>query len=228
VHSSDDANLREELCRAGRLMWERGLSVARDGNLSARLADGRLLITPGGACKGFLTPDMLLTVDLDGRVLEAPAGARSTSELPMHLEVYRRRPDVRAVVHAHPPIAVALSLAGVPLDEDVLPEIILTLGRVPTSEYATPSGEENRAAIRDLIADHDALVLRRHGTLTVGRDPFDAYLKLESVEQLARILWLARQAGGAAPLAPDQLEKLHALRAALFAAPAPAVDEGAP
>jgi L-fuculose-phosphate aldolase len=213
----NESSLRNEICRVGRLMWERGLAVATDGNLSARLpgAGERLLVTPAGQSKAFLEPGALLTVDLAGRVLDAPAGLRPTSELPMHLEVYRRRPDVAAVVHAHPPTVVALSIAGVSFAECLLPEVIVTLGLVPTAEYATPSSAENQRAIREWIGAHDAIVLRRHGSLTVGRDPFDAYLKLESLEHLARISLLARQAGGAPPLPPEQVEKLLAQRAAL-------------
>ncbi len=126
----------------------------------------------------------------------------------MHLEAYRQRPDIGGVVHAHPPITVALSIAGVSLADCMLPEVIVNLGLVPTTEYATPASEENVRAIRDLIANHDGMILQRHGTLTVGRTPWEAYLRLESLEQVARITLILQQLGRGEPLPPDYVEKL--------------------
>jgi L-fuculose-phosphate aldolase len=135
-----------------------------------------------------------------------------TSEVRMHLEAYRQRPDIGGVVHAHPPITVALSIAGVSLADCMLPEVIVTLGLVPTTEYATPASAENVRAIRDLIANHDGMILQRHGTLTVGRDPWEAYLRLECLEQVARITLVLQQLGRGEPLPPEQVEKLLAQR----------------
>jgi len=208
--------LREEIVRVGRLMYERGLVVATDGNVSARLDEAHVLCTPSGLCKGMMTPDQLIVVDMEGRKVgpgtTANRDLRPTSEVFMHLEAYRRRPDVGGVVHAHPPITVALSIAGVSLADCMLPEVIVTLGLVPTTEYATPASEENVLAIRDLIAHHDGIILQRHGTLTVGRNPWEAYLRLESLEQLARITLVLQQLGRGDPLPPEQVEKLLAQR----------------
>jgi len=130
----------------------------------------------------------------------------------MHLEAYRQRPDIGAVIHAHPPICVALSIAGISLARCLLPEVVVTLGLIPTAEYATPASAEGPGAIRDLIAKHDALIIQRHGTLTVGKDPFDAYLKLEKVEHLAHVTLILRQLGRETPLSPAEVAKLLRMR----------------
>jgi L-fuculose-phosphate aldolase len=154
----------------------------------------------------------MLIVDLAGNVVRGgygrSANLKPTSELPMHLEAYRQRPDIQAVVHAHPPITVALSIAGIPMAECLIPEAIVMLGIVPTTEYATPSSEENVRAIRELIRNHDGLVLQRHGSLTVGDSPMQAFMRLESLEQNARIGFMLAQLGVRNPLPPDEVEKL--------------------
>lgn len=208
--------LREEIVRVGRLMYERGLAVAADGNISAPLDEGHVLCTPSGLCKGMMTPDQLIVVDMDGYKVGPGTSAnrdlQPTSEVRMHLEAYRQRPDIGGVVHAHPPITVALSIAGVSLADCMLPEVIVTLGLVPTTAYATPASAENVRAIRDLITNHDGIILQRHGTLTVGRDPWEAYMRLESLEQVARITLVLQQLGRGEPLPPEQVEKLLAQR----------------
>ena len=167
-----ESALREEIVLVGKLMYERGLIVATDGNISARLDDDTVLITPSGLCKGLMTSDQLITIDMAGRKvgLDTPANKdlKPTSEITMHLEAYKQRPDVLSVVHAHPPHAIALSIVGISLADCMLPEAIVFLGLTPTTPYATPSSEENARAIREVIAGHDALVLQRHGSLTVG------------------------------------------------------------
>lgn len=209
---AEGPNLRNEIVRVGRLMYEKGFIAASDGNISARLDDRRLLITPSGLHKGLMEPDQLLIVDNDGRRIGPSTAAnrqlKATSELPMHLEAYRQRPDIRAVVHAHPPITVALSIAGVSLADCLLPEVIVFLGIIPTTAYATPSSEENVRAIRQLIANHDALVLQRHGSLTVGDSPMQAFMRLETVEQNSRIAFMLQQLGASHPLPAEEVEKL--------------------
>ncbi len=212
-------NLRQEIVRVGKLLYDRGLIVATDGNVSARLDANRILATPSGLCKGFVEPEQLIIVDLDGNRIgpfnSANRNLRPTSEMAMHLEAYRRRPDVGAVAHAHPPISVALSIAGIDLAQCLIPEVIVTLGIVPTTQYATPSSEENVRAIRDLIGGHDAIVLQRHGTLAVGRDPFDAFLKTESIEQMSRVAFMTRLLGASPALPAEEVVKLIAQREAL-------------
>ena len=212
---TNEYHLRREMVRVGQLMYEKGLICASDGNISARLAPGRVLITPSGLHKGFLEPDHLLIVDESGsRIGPATAANRRlkpTSELPMHLEAYHRRPDIAAVVHAHPPITVAMSIAGISMADCLLPEAIVSLGMIPTTQYATPSSEENMLAIRELIREHDALVLQRHGSLTVGDSPMQAFMRLETVEQNARIAFMLAQLGLRNPLSPDEVAKLRKL-----------------
>lgn len=208
----DEQQLRQDIVRVGQLMYKKGFISASDGNISARIGLGRILITPSGLHKGFLQPDQLLIVDEEGwRVGPSTAASRKlepTSELPMHLEAYRQRPDIGAVVHAHPPITIALSIAGIPLADCLLPEVIVFLGLIPTSQYATPSSEENVHAIRQLIANHDAIVLQRHGSLTVGDDPIQGFMRLETVEQNARIAFMLAQLGAYNPLPPEEVSKL--------------------
>ena len=207
---------REEIVRVCRLMHEKGYVTATDGNVSVRLSESRILSTPSGLGKGFLVPEQLVVTDLEGRKIPAhePAsrGLKPTSELLMHLEAYRQRPDIGAVIHAHPPICVALSIAGISLAKCLLPEVVVTLGLIPTAEYATPSSAEGAQAIRDLIVKHDAIVLRRHGTLTVGQDPLEAYLKLEKVEHLAHVTLILRQLGRETLLPPAEVAKLLQMR----------------
>ncbi|MCL4295782.1 MAG: class II aldolase/adducin family protein [Anaerolineae bacterium] len=204
--------LREEIILVGKLMYERGLIVAADGNISARVDEQAILVTPSGLCKGMMTPDQLITIDLAGRKIGPETAAnrdlKPTSEITMHLEVYHQRPDVLAVVHAHPPHAIALSIAGISLADCMLPEAIVGLGLTPTTPYANPASEENARAIREVITGHDALVLERHGSLTVGRSPLDAFFRTETLEQIARITYMLRQLGGGQPLPPHQVEKL--------------------
>lgn len=216
---TSETQLRQEIARIGRLMYEKGFISASDGNISARLSPGRILITPSGLHKGFLEPGDLLIVNEDGQQVGARTfGAKKlkpTSEMPMHLEVYRQRPDVSAVVHAHPPITIALTIAGIPLADCLLPEVIVFLGLIPTTAYATPSSEENVLAIRSLIVKHDALVLQRHGSLTVGDSPMQAFMRLETVEQNARIAFMLAQLGVHNPMPPDEVRKLLRQREAM-------------
>jgi L-fuculose-phosphate aldolase len=211
-----EGSLRQEIVRIGQLMYERGLLCGFEGNLSVRLSDDRILTTPSGLHKGLLRPEQLLIVDTTGRVvgysIEARRGLQPTSELPMHLEAYRQRSDVAAVVHAHPPITVALSIAGVPMDTALLPEVIVLLGMIPTAPYAMSSSEEGAAAIRELIRRHDAIILQRHGTLTVGDSLARAFMRLETVEQNARIHYMLAQLGAGVPLEGNELRKLLLMR----------------
>ena len=208
----NEYQLRQEIVRIGRLMYEKGFICASDGNISARLEPARILITPSGLHKGLLEPDQLLIVDEAGQTMGLRTAAarrlKPTSELPMHLEAYRQRADVAAVVHAHPPITIALSIAGISIADCLLPEVIVFLGLIPTTQYATPSSEENVRAIREFIINHDAIVLQRHGSLTVGDSPMQAFMRLETMEQNARIALMLAQLGVHHPLPPSEVEKL--------------------
>lgn len=216
--SSKELALREQIVRVGKLMYDHGLIVGVDGNISARLSESRILVTPTGLCKGLMTPEQVIVVDMEGRKTgsdtDANRNLRPTSETRMHLEAYRQRPDVGGVVHAHPCTAIALSIAGISMGDCMIPEAIVNLGLVPTTEYATPASNENVLAIRDLIAGHDGIILRRHGTITVGKDPWQAFVRTEFLEQVARITFMLRQLGAGEPIPADEVRKLLAQREA--------------
>jgi L-fuculose-phosphate aldolase len=217
---SRESSLRADIVEVGRRMYARGYTASNDGNISVRLGEGRLLMTPKGVCKGFMTPDMMCITDLDGRKIE---GERDpSSEMLMHLEVYRQRPDVHAVVHAHPPTATGFAVAGIPLDRAVLAEVVTTLGSIPIAEYATPSTTELPEAVRKYIKAHDGMLLANHGALTVGADLFGAYYKMETIEHFAKISLVARLLGREHLIAREELERLQALRGTYgIKAPAP-------
>src|SRR5919206_854181 len=214
------AQLRADIVEVGRRLYARGYTASNDGNISVRLDGGRLLMTPANVCKGFMHPDMMCITDLDGKKL---AGERNpSSEMQMHLEVYRQRPDVNAVVHAHPPIATGFAVAGIPLDRAVLAEVVTTLGSVPIADYATPSTKELPAAVRKYVKAHDGMLLANHGALTMGKDLFSAYYKMETIEHFAKISLVARLLGGERLLSRQEVDRLQGLRSTYgIAAPAP-------
>jgi L-fuculose-phosphate aldolase len=215
-----EAQLRGDIVEVGRRMYARGYTASNDGNISVRLDAGRLLMTPKSVCKGFMDPSMMCITDLDGKKL---AGDRDpSSEMQMHLEVYRQRPDVNAVVHAHPPVATAFAVAGIPLDRAVLAEVVTTLGSVPIAEYATPSTKELPEAVRKYVRAHDGMLLANHGALTLGADLFAAYYKMETIEHFANISFVARMLGGERLLSRDEVVRLQGLRGMYgIASPAP-------
>lgn len=211
---------RADIVEVGRRLWERGYVASNDGNISVRLDEHRLITTPKSVSKGFMTPDMMVVTDLDGKKI---SGERDpSSELKMHLEVYRNRPDARAVVHAHPPTATGFAVAGIPLDRPVLAEVITTLGSIPIAQYATPSTEELPAAVRRYVKAHDGLLLANHGALAIGADVMSAYYRMETIEHFARISLVARTLGREHLLSRDEVERLQGLRGMYgIASPAP-------
>jgi L-fuculose-phosphate aldolase len=212
--SDEETRLRTALCRIGALCYQKGYIVGADGNLSARLRDGTVLVTPAGAMKGFLEPQHLAHVDLDGRVLDT--GPRPSTEIAIHLVSYRERADVEAVIHTHPPHAVALSIAGVDLQLPVIPEVIVTIGGTPTTPYATPGTHELPESIREVVRCSDTLIMKNHGAVTLGANLMDAFKKLDMVEHTARILWLVHALKGSIdPLPADAVQKLLDTRRAL-------------
>ncbi|HEY7191572.1 MAG TPA: class II aldolase/adducin family protein [Vicinamibacterales bacterium] len=215
-----EEQLRADMVEAGRRLYARAYVASNDGNISARLDDTRLLTTPKSVSKGFMTPDMMVIVDYDGKKV---AGDRdASSELPMHLEIYRNRPDVNAVVHAHPPIATGFAVAGIPLTRAVLAEVVTTLGSIPIAEYGTPSTAELPEAVRKYIKAHDGLLLANHGAVTCCRSVMTAYYKMETIEHFAKISFVARQLGREHLFSRDEVERLQGLRGMYgIAAPAP-------
>jgi len=217
---TSESSLRADIVEVGRRMYARGYTASNDGNISVRLGADRLLMTPKSVCKGFMTPDMMCITDLDGRKLQGDRDP--SSEMLMHLEVYRQRPDVQAVVHAHPPIATGFAVAGIPLNRAVLAEVLTTLGSIPIAEYATPSTKELPAAVRRYVKAHDGMLLANHGALTLGADLFSAYYKMETIEHFAKISLVARLLGNENLLAREEVERLQELRGTYgIKAPAP-------
>jgi L-fuculose-phosphate aldolase len=212
--------LREEIIRIGKLMHQKNMVAAADGNLSARLGTERLLVTPTGFSKGYLDPDQLLVVNLDGDKVGANAGAARdlmpSSEIRLHLECYRQRPDVGAVIHAHPPYAIACTLAGLSLAKCTLPEVVYDLGTIPTAPYATPASPEGPEMIRQLIPQYDAIMLDRHGSLTVGKDLWEAYMRLERVEHSAQVTLASNTIHPVQPLPAEAIQKLATMRSRIF------------
>ena len=205
-----EERLRADIVEVGRRVHDRGFVASNDGNISVRLDGDRLLTTPTGVSKGFMTPDMMVTTDLAGRKL---TGDREpSSEILMHLAVYEHRPEVTAVVHAHPPTATGFAVAGIPLDRAVLAEVVTTLGSIPIADYGTPSTAELADAVRQHIRAHDGLLLANHGALTVAQGLFPAYYKMETVEHFARISLAARQLGGERLLSREEVNRLQDLR----------------
>src|SRR5512145_2120348 len=215
-----ESQARADIVEVGRRLYARGYVASNDGNISVRLDEQRILTTPKSVSKGFVTPEMMCVVDPEGKKL---AGDRDpSSELLMHLEVYRQRPDIRAVVHAHPPLATGFAVAGIPLDRAVLAEVITTLGSIPIAEYGTPSTRELPDAVRRYIKAHDGLLLANHGALTVAGELFAAYYKMETIEHFARISLVARLLGRERLLSREEVERLQGLRGTYgIAAPAP-------
>lgn len=201
---------RRQICRVGRWMYSRGYVVASEGNLSVRLADDRILVTPSGACKGRLKLETLLVTDLSGEVVCGTG--RPSSELLMHLLFYRSRPDVNAICHAHPPTATGFATAGRALEEPVLPEVVVDLGKIPLARYGTPGTWDLCAGLEPLVNDHDAILLENHGVVTCGPDLSTAFQRMETVEQFARVMLTAELLGGPHLLSRIEVQKLIVAR----------------
>ncbi len=199
-------SLALEVVRVCRRMYQKGLIASSEGNVSVALDEERLLTTPSGLPKGFLRPEQLVVVDREGHRLRGYLAP--SSELRLHLLAYRERQDIGAVIHAHPTMAIACSLAGVSLAEGVIPEVVTTLGAIPTVSYATPGTAEAAEAIRGPIRHFDALILAHHGSVTVGKSLEEAYLKLEMLEHTAHILFMARLLGPVSPLPGQEVVRL--------------------
>ncbi len=227
--AASEDQLRLDVVEVGRRLWTRGFVASNDGNISVRLPGDRLLMTPTSVSKGFMTPEMMVVTDMDGRLLSGEPGRKASSEILMHLVAYRHRPDVHAVVHAHPPLSTGFAVAGIPLDRAVLAEVVTTLGSIPIAEYGTPSTPELPAAVEPYIKAHDALLLANHGALALGRDLFAAYYKMETIEHFARISLVARLLGREHLLSREEVGRLQQLRGTYgIASPAPVCVEDPP
>jgi L-fuculose-phosphate aldolase len=213
--------LRDELLRISALCYERHLLVALDGNLSVRLSDELILCTQAGCHKGMLTDDQLVVIDLDGKKVRGRG--EPTSEMAMHLACYVERPDIEAVVHAHPPTCIAFTVAGVSMARCVLPEVVLTLGAVPTLPYETTGTELLADKVGQAVRANDAVMMDRHGAVCVGTSLLDAFCKLETIEHMAKIMKAARDLGGIADLPAEESVKLRSMGLKRYGGPPEAV-----
>ena len=206
-----DQELRERIVEVGRRMYDKGLIAAMDGNVSIRTPEGELYVTPSGVCKGTMQASEVVVTDLAGKLVRGTG--RPSSEIEMHVAVYAVRPDVFAVVHAHPPLATGFAAAGVPLSPALLSEVVLTLGCVPLMAYATPTTIELALTIREYARRYDAILLANHGAVALGRDALDAFYKMETIEHYAKINLVTKVLGRERPLPDAAVEKLLEIRA---------------
>jgi L-fuculose-phosphate aldolase len=209
---SNEWEIKKLIVEIGKRIWIRGYVAANDGNISVKLSDNELLTTPTGVSKGFLTEDMIIKTDMNGKVISGNPKFSPSSEVKMHIEVYKERPDIKSVVHAHPPYATSFAVAGIPLNKCVLPEAIIVIGAVPTAKYGLPSTMEIPDAIREHIKNSDAILLENHGALTLGSDLLNAYHKMETLEHTASIVWKAIQLGNLNVLPENERDRLMSLR----------------
>jgi len=203
--------LRQKIVRATHIVADQGLVRSSDGNISVRLDDDRFLVTPSGIYKMAMEPDDPVVVNSKGETLSGKDDLKPTSELGMHLEVYRQRPDVNAVIHAHPPYATALTIAGIPFPTDFVAEVLVGLGEVPTADYATPGTPALGESIRELIKIHNSILLSNHGAISVGKTIEEALITMERLEHAAYTYYIAQMLGEPRPLPKAELEKLHAI-----------------
>ena len=204
--------IKKQICEIGKRIYDKGMVAANDGNISVKLNDNEFLCTPTGVSKGFMTPEYICKVDAEGRVIQANAGFKPSSEIKMHMRVYKHRPDVNAVVHAHPMYATAFAIAGIPLTQPIMPEAVIALGCVPIAEYGTPSTDEIPDAVEKYLPYFDAVLLENHGALTFSDSLLAAYHKMESVEFYAQLLTISKQLGGPKELSKAQVEGLYEIR----------------
>jgi L-fuculose-phosphate aldolase len=208
--SKPQAELRQEIVDIGRLVFQKGWIASNDGNISVRLEDDSILCTPTAVCKGMMTVDDLIVCDMQGNKIE---GSRErTSEIAMHLTIYRMRPDIRSVVHAHPPIATGFAAAGRALNLALLPEVIISLGSVPLADYGLPGTSALTDGMLPYIPKYDAILMANHGAVCYGTDVHQAYFRMETVEHFAHITFIAEMLGGGRPLPREEVRKLFESR----------------
>ena len=210
---TSEQQLRDAIILTGRILYHSGLMVSNDGNISVRLPNGNILITPSGVTKGRISAEDLMVIDLDGRIIKTAENPnlKATSEQPMHIEIYRQRPDVRAVIHTHLIFANALAISKGKIRMDVIPEAAIAFGEIPITEFSLPSSPQNAIAIRELIKNHDVMLIRNHGSLAVGKNLDEALIKTERLEHISKTLTYAELLGDVNPLPANMLEAIQGI-----------------
>ncbi|OME24441.1 class II aldolase/adducin family protein [Paenibacillus sp. FSL E2-0274] len=207
-----EQKLRLQICDIGRNLFNKDFIAANDGNISARLSENVILTTPRAVSKGYLEPHMLVKVNLQGEVLEAAEGYRPSTEAKMHLRIYNELPEMKGVVHAHPPYATAFAIKGEALDKMMMPESVIMIGDIPLAEYGTPSTEEIPDSLMPFLGKKTAVLLENHGALTWGEDVMEAYLNMERLEYTAKLTFITRMIGGERELPQHRIDELVALQ----------------
>ncbi len=204
--------IKKQICEIGQRIYNKGMVAANDGNISVKISENEFLCTPTGVSKGFMTPEFICKVDKNGNVIQANKGFKPSSEIKMHMRVYKERPDVQSVVHAHPLYATSFAIAGIPLTEPIMPEAVIALGCVPIAEYGTPSTEEIPDAVSKYLQYYDAVLLENHGALSYSDSLINAYYKMESLEFYAQLLYQSKVLGGPKTLSEAQVQRLYEIR----------------
>lgn len=208
----NEYEIKKMICDVGKRLYDRRMAAANDGNISVKLRENEFLCTPTGVSKGFMTPESICKVDAQGELVEAREGFKPSSEIRMHMRVYAKRPDAGAVVHAHPTFATTFAIAGIPLTRPIMPEAIITLGCVPIAPYGTPSTREVPDGIEPYLEHFDAVLLESHGALTWSADLMAAYMKMESLEFYAELLYRTKILGDSKELDQEEIERLYEIR----------------
>ena len=204
--------IKKQICEIGQRIYNKGMVAANDGNISVKISENEFLCTPTGVSKGFMTPEFICKVDKNGNVIQANKGFKPSSEIKMHMRVYKERADVQSVVHAHPLYATSFAIAGIPLTEPIMPEAVIALGCVPIAEYGTPSTEEIPDAVSKYLQYYDAVLLENHGALSYSDSLINAYYKMESLEFYAQLLYQSKVLGGPKTLSEAQVQRLYEIR----------------
>ena len=208
----NEMEIKKQICDIGKRIYNRNMVAANDGNISVKLNDHEFLCTPTGVSKGFMTPEFICKVNEKGEVIQANRGFKPSSEIKMHMRVYEKRPDVGSVVHAHPMYGTAFAIAGIPLTQPIMPEAVIALGCVPIAEYGTPSTMEIPDNLEKYLPYFDAVLLENHGALTWSTDLNAAYMKMESLEFYAELLYKSKMLGGPKEFDKENIKKLYQIR----------------
>jgi L-fuculose-phosphate aldolase len=212
MYGNSEFEIKKEMLEIGRRLWQLGFIAANDGNITVKINDNEILTTPTGISKGFMTPDMIIKMNLDGKILTPNKKYRPSSEVKLHIEAYQQRDDINAVVHAHPPYCTSFAVAGIPLNKCVLPEAVITLGAVPIAPYGTPSTTELSRSIIKHMETCDVVLLANHGAMTVAENLMTAYHRMETLELSAKIVHIAIQLGNVNSIPQDEVVKLMEIR----------------
>ena len=212
MQKMNEFEIKKLMCDIGRRVYNKGMVAANDGNFSVKLNDNEFLCTPTGVSKGFMTPEYICKVDAKGNLIQANGNFKPSSEIKMHMRVYEKRPDVGAVVHAHPSYATSFAIAGIPLTQPIMPEAVIALGCVPIAKYGTPGSYEIPDAVEEYLPYFDQVLLESHGALTWSTDLMAAYMKMESLEFYAELLYKAKMLGGPKEFDKQQIEQLYEIR----------------